>query len=271
MVKIHFNQASGTVRIQNKVIEMTEMNFKLLAFLYDFKNEVVAREAIKNHLWPDVEMTDDRLEQRLFLLQESLKEHAIKTIIIEYISDELVSLRVKTNPYFVVLIAVFGLLVFSALFKFVVSPLAKSITMVNNRVIFWADIPSTDDAKQQAARSWRQALRSSGMLTYVSDERRTELSIKEQVQQVRAGLVISWTASDEFTDLIQVKIMEPESQQVLLEEILKITPETNLTTYLQARLDQVEMLISSEHLPLADAVIADPAHPVWQELRDIFK
>ena len=271
MVKLTFNSSNRTVRIQNKTLELSELNYQLLAFLYQHKNEVVRREDVKAHLWPDVEMTEDRLEQRLYLLTEALADHGVKNVQVELVSDELVSLRVKTNPYFVILIALFGFIFFSAIIKFVVSPLAKSATIVNNRVVFWSDLPNTNDTYRQAKERWRKTLKSSGMLTYVPDYRRAELTIAEQIASVRAGLVIIWTGLETTSDEVTVKVMEPQSQQILFQERIRFNNELDIDNYFRNRLGQIELLLASELLPLSENIVANEAHPAWQTLREIFK
>jgi hypothetical protein len=272
MAKVYFDEFTCSCSVGNKTVDLNDLNYQLLKKLYEYKNKVVTEAQLIEAVSPDHLIGPEHVKQRIKQLQLAMKTAGIWQFSISRVSAGKYGLRIKTNPAFVLAIAALGLILFGLAFRYVIVPLADSVTIVNNRVVVWetSEIVRPFENYALLTETWREQLAESDILLYVNNDRDMSFQLVEQARYVRAGLIILWHGSDQPGQAyIDVQIIEPKTTNVLHEQRISAYDYNRAVLTMKQLRDRIEQFIVSPLLPLGPEVLEDNNHPTWQRLREI--
>lgn len=251
-------------------IDLPPLSQKLLEVLLASKNQFVSSELLKEQVWEDTVVADDALKQRIFLLRQALETAGITHIDIISVRGKGYCLTEKTKPSKIIGMVIVGLLLITSLFKWVISPMVVSESMVNNRLVFWNlnALEEMPTEYSQLVQQWRNQITSSQVVMLIKSDFEPDKPIPVQARSIRAGLVITWQLSTSNQSIV-MQVIEPKSSVVLSELILPANPEQLNEQRLAFEREKIERAITSEFLPLTPEALKDTNNPAWQSLRQI--
>lgn len=113
--------SANTVEIKGYKKKLEPKAMALLCLLAEYNNEVVSKEAISKHIWPNVTVGDESIARLIFTLRNAIGDDAKKPIFIDTVSKRGYLFLVKpvpfTNSLFRphIVVVLFTLMVFAAL------------------------------------------------------------------------------------------------------------------------------------------------------------
>ncbi len=271
MTKIVLNDFNNSCLIQGKQLKLTPDSYTLLKLLYQANYEPVEFQLLKQHIWSDDYQPDYSLKRLARELQNALATEAINLIQIVEVDGVGYALKKKTSSRLFFLAAFMMMAVIMYLFVNIISPMVRSASMVNNRIVFLPQELPRSEANiiyHEAADQLRILVVDSDLLLLINAPKNKVIGDLTG-KYSSAGLIIEWYRLNETQ--IQLEIIEAITGNQLLTIALVEDDINELESTLRQVVRNLEQLITSELLPLSDAAIADPYDTAWDGIRSVLQ
>ena len=269
MVKLVFNDFNKTCVIKGKRVQLTQEGFLLLRLLYEAKFRPVAFQTLKSTLWTDDYQPDFSLKKLARELQQQLIKAGIDDIQVVVVEEVGYALKAKTSSRIFFLAAFVAMAVIMYLFINVISPMVRSASMVNNRIVFLPEeLPNTIEnvLYHEAVDRMRTLITESDILLMINNNMSNDIARELIGKYNNAGLIIEWYSVDDDED-VRLEIYEPLSKNLLSSVSFNRKDFNKMNATLMQQVANIERLLTSELLPLSDNAIANPYDPVWDKIR----
>lgn len=251
-------------------MQLDQDSFNLLRRLYEAEFNPVPFDLLKQHIWSDDFQPDYSLKRLARELQQQLIKAEIDQIQVVDVEGVGYALKAKTSSRMFFLAAFVAMAIIMYLFINVISPMVRSTSMVNNRIVLLTqELPrdSSNLVYYQAVDQMRINLTASDILLMISHS--TNDSAREMMDKYNnAGLVIEWFKVEQ---IIRIDIYEPITQNLLTSTSLSMTDFNELDKEIESLVIRIERLITSELLPLNEVQLTDPYNPVWDKMRTLLE
>ena len=272
MLNIEFNHFNHSCLINNTRVELDRDLFHLLKLLHEANFKPVTFDDLKTEIWSD-EQPDYSLRQLARELQKRLVNENIDIITIVLVEDIGYALRKKTSSRIFFLAAFVSMAVIMYMLINVISPLIRSTSMVNNRVVFISessDVVDNDIVYQQAASHFRYLLEQSDVLLPINNRVSNTLARNLIGKYNNAGLVIEWYQfTNNGQDSIRMELLEPQANVMVSSIEFAKEDFAALDLILVQKITNIENLLISELLPVTENAIQDPYDPLWDKIRAV--
>ncbi len=271
MMKITFNDFNHSFECKGHKIVLTDESFRLLKLLDESRDTTITLKQIKDHIWDDEFLPDYSAKRLIQALQSELKKADFDAFAVVYVESQGYGIKEKTSSRMFFVAAFVAMAVITFMFVNVISPMVRSTSMVNNRIIFITqDLP--DDAAHslyyEAAEQLRYHIRESAILLLLEAASRDRAKRDDSINYDNVGLVIEWYTAKDYSDqLIRMEIREARTKNLLASILLDKSDFNALDNVLAEQVSLIEGLITSDLLPLNKLQQADPYDPVWEQMR----
>lgn len=271
MMKITFNDFNHSFECKGHKIVLTDESFRLLKLLDESRDTTITLKQIKDHIWDDEFLPDYSAKRLIQALQSELKKADFDAFAVVYIESQGYGIKEKTSSRMFFVAAFVAMAVITFMFVNVISPMVRSTSMVNNRIIFITQDLPNDAAHSmyyKAAEQLRYHIRESAILLLLEAASRDRVKRDESINYDNVGLVIEWYTAKDYSDqLIRMEIREARTKNLLASILLDKSDFNALDNVLAEQVSLIEGLITSDLLPLNKLQQADPYDPVWDQMR----
>ena len=271
MMKITFNDFNHSFECKGNKIVLTDESFRLLKLLDESRDTAITLKQIKDHIWDDEFLPNYSAKRLIQALQGELKKADFDAFTVVYVESQGYGIKEKTSSRMFFVAAFAAMAVITFMFVNVISPMVRSTSMVNNRIIFITqDLP--DDAAHslyyEAAEQLRYHIRKSAILLLLEAASRDRAKRDDSINYDNVGLVIEWYTAKDYSDqLIRMEIREAKTKNLLASILLDKSDFNALDNVIAEQVSLIEGLITSDLLPLNKLQQADPYDPVWEQMR----
>ena len=272
MISIKFNEFNYSFECKGSKVVLTEESFKLLRQLHAANYEPLTLNDIKNHIWEDEFLPDYSAKRLIQKLQGELKKAEFDAFSVVYVESQGYAIKEKTSSR-IFFLAAFGAMAFvTFMFVNVISPMVRSSSMVNNRIIFITQSLPTEEENYlyyEAAEQFRYHIRKSPVLFLLEQASRNNVTKDIVGNYDNVGLVIEWYSAKDYADqMIRMEVREAKTNNLLSTTLLDKSDFNRLDQSLAQQAALIEGLITSDLLPLNKLQQADPYDPVWDKMRE---
>ena len=271
MFKVKFNQFNHSFECRGTIVVLNDETFKLLKLLYDANYRPIALKEIKQTIWDDEFLPDYSAKRLIQKLESELRKAEFDSFSIVYVENQGYTIKEKTSSRLFFLAAFAAMAFITFMFMNVISPMIRSTSMVNNRIILITQsLPSDEDniLYYEAAEQLRFHIRTSAILFLIEKASRDNVT-KDMIESYdNVGLIIEWyNARGDAGQMISMEIREAKTNNLLSSTLLDTSNFNQLDRTLSQQVTLIEGLITSDLLPLNKVQLSDPYDPVWDKMR----
>jgi len=271
MIKITFNEFNHTFECKGKKVPLSEESFQLLKLLHEANYEPMTLKQIKTQIWEDEFLPDYSAKRLIQKLQGELKKAEFDAFAVVIVEGQGYAIKEKTSSRIFFLAAFLAMAFITFMFVNVISPMVRSSSMVNNRIIFITQSLPTEEENYlyyEAAEQLRYHIRKSAVLFLLEAASRNNVTRDIVGNYDNVGLIIEWYSARDYADqMIRMEVREAKTNNLLSTTLLDKSDFNRLDKTLAKQVSLIEGLITSDLLPLNKLQQADPYDPVWDKMR----
>ena len=281
-----FDKINYTVSLNNSVIKLQPLSFRLLETLASSPDDVIAVDTLIEAVWGNVTVSPDTLKQRIFVLRKAIEESELTGLSIQAIRGEgyrllIESQMVVTEPgkfstrrwHLPIAVAAVAAAILMIL-TLVIFPNGQSNLYKNNRVVLWSNMPARlmPAIALDTYETWRSFITTNQPVQnyqVIFSELQDDIPMSMQARKSRAALISLFEVVHQ-NDILSVRlsIIEGSTATVLRSELL--TPgDPTIKQSMEDQLASIQALIASGKLSLEIVQRENAEDPVWLELKNL--
>ena len=224
MIKITFNEFNHTFECKGKKVRLSEESFHLLKLLHKANYEPMTLKQIKTQIWDDEFLPDYSAKRLIQKLQGELKKAEFDTFAVVLVEGQGYAIKEKTSSRIFFVAAFLAMAFITFMFVNVISPMVRSSSMVNNRIIFITQSLPTEEENYlyyEAAEQLRYHIRKSAVLFLLEAASRNNVTRDIVGNYDNVGLIIEWYSARDYADqMIRMEVREAKTNNLLSTTLL---------------------------------------------------